>query len=228
MRKFLLIFAAVFIAGTIHAQAASEGFITEAEAKSTAQTFIEAFNEIVLGGLEEEYADIWAYEALLDWKALLEEIGEYIGIGGYDTKIDADKAVVTVEVIGARKNAVVEFVLYNSGEIPPDVTMYSKFSLDTALSESGLGATLTVINSLALIVVIIVLLKGRGPAKDKPGEPIGPAVAGTGRHEELAANQELVAVIAAAIAASEGLSSAEGLVVRSIRKHRKAGLRRLA
>jgi hypothetical protein len=229
MKKyFLAIFIVVFMATSLSARAVSVGQATEEEAISTAETLISAFDEIIATGLESQYADIWAYGALLDWKALMVETGGYKGIKSSNATVGDNQTMVTVEILGVTKNAVVEFILYNDGITPPQITMYSKFSLDTALGESGLGSMLTVFNTFMVVLLFIMLLRRKAPASEAGGKAIDHAIAGIVRHEELVGNQELAAVIAAAIAAHEGLSSADGLVVRSIRKHRKSGSRRLA
>jgi predicted ATP-dependent serine protease len=96
-------------------------FITEDEAIRTATAFIEAFDEIVGGGLEDQYANIWAYETIIAWKTLLMDIGTYNGIKSATAYVGTDEAIVIIEVFGANTNAVVETTIYNDNTISPRV-----------------------------------------------------------------------------------------------------------
>jgi hypothetical protein len=232
MKKILWLFlAAVLLTNTLPVAAAEESFVTEEYAREFADIFVQiidyaAQNDTNMSNMAQSYGS-WVYFAALEWAALLEETGKFTEVKSTELiEMSPDIVVVVAEARCTRRNAVLEFTLYPDRE--PEVTMYSKFSLTTLVAKTDLGPSLTIINSVVLLLVIFVLWRRRGPAKEEPGTAIDHAIAGIVRNEELTSDKELVAVIAAAIAASEGMASADGLVVRSIRKHRKAGLRRLA
>ena len=65
------------------------------------------------------------------------------------------------------------------------------------------------------------ILKAKEEAKDVNETAVDNTIAQIIEKEELSDDLELVAVIAAAIAASEGAASTDGFVVRSIRKVRR-------
>ena len=92
----------------------------------------------------------------------------------------------------------------------------------------GMGTVFVVLIFISLIISCFGLIskvnvkkpKKEEAAKSAPAE--APVVAQIAQKEELANDAELVAVIAAAIAAYEGSGSADGFVVRSIRKSNKS------
>jgi sodium pump decarboxylase gamma subunit len=91
----------------------------------------------------------------------------------------------------------------------------------------GMGTTFTVLILLALVIALFGKIVGgasnRTTQKKSAAAPAAaPAPAAVASvEEELADDMELVAVIAAAVAAYEGKQSTDGFVVRSIRKARR-------
>jgi len=86
----------------------------------------------------------------------------------------------------------------------------------------GMGTVFTVLILIMCVIYSFNLFNGsKKPAKaDDKKTSVDNAVAQIAANEEASDDTELVAVIAAAIAAYEGSSSTDGYVVRSIRRVR--------
>lgn len=174
--------------------------------------------------------------AIESFHSAKDSVGEYQGIGEITAEIDDDQIIVEVEVYGSEKNAVAEVILSNdrffvleSAALNPSSTMgdlMKKAAMNTLI---GMGTVFIVLILISLIIScfgIIPKLQAKAAAKKKAKKPenntgIDNAVAQIAAQEEVADETddlELVAVIAAAIAASEGAASADGFVVRSIRR----------
>lgn len=162
----------------------------------------------------------------------LEAIGSIVSIGEAEAVVDGNQIVVNVQIDGELKDAEAEVVLSNdmfftleSISLNPVSTMGElmvKAALNTLL---GMG---TVFAVLILISLVIYCFKFISIAQDKMKKPQAaeeaktPAPAPVQEAVEEVSDEtddlELVAVIAAAIAASEGAVTTDGFVVRSIRK----------
>lgn len=157
----------------------------------------------------------------------LEEMGSIGEIGQPVSTIDDDTITVMIPVTGQNANGSVELIFTNdiyvkmtSCTLNMDQTKGSlmvKAALNTVL---GMGTVFVVLIIICLIISLFSFIpkiqenfaKKKAPAKAPvAAAPVTPA------SEELADDEELVAVIAAAIAAYEG-TSADGFRVRSIRR----------
>lgn len=176
-------------------------------------------------------------QAVISFKSGLKDIGTITGTGKVDLKIDGKTIVTEVEVIGEKGNATAEVILSNdmflkleSASLNPIKSigqLMTKAGLNTLI---GMGTVFIVlilisliISCFAIIPKIQVAAQKRKEAKKNTG--IDNAVAQIQAQEENnievideTDDLELVAVIAAAIAASQGATSTDGFVVRSIRK----------
>ena len=92
----------------------------------------------------------------------------------------------------------------------------------------GMGTVFVVLILISFIISGFSLISkaqakgGKKEAKETKEVAADPVVAQIAAKEELSDDAELVAVIAAAIAAYEGAGSTDGFVVRSIRKSNKS------
>ena len=88
----------------------------------------------------------------------------------------------------------------------------------------GMGTVFAVLILISLIISCFTLISKleSKPKKEEPAPAESPVVQQIAAKEELSDDTELVAVIAAAIAAYEGAASTDGFVVRSIRKSNKS------
>lgn len=168
--------------------------------------------------------------AMIDaWQAGVEECGEFVTIGDYEMEVTNDGAVLSTDAEFADRDATLDFTFDEEMNME-NITISAKYSTGEILEKAALNTILgmgTVFVVLIFISFIISLFgfipviekkfkKGK-QAETKTEEapktvPAAPAV-------EAADDGELAAVIAAAIAASEGTST-DGFVVRSIKRRK--------
>lgn len=181
--------------------------------------------------------DGYAFVSALDsFASTYEEIGGTGTITDATATINDDQIIVNVTVEGPVQDAEAEIVFSNdffftmeSASLNTVSTMgdsMAKAGLNTLL---GMGTVFVVLILISLIIScfgFIPKVQAKLARKKESGEAahatgIDKAVARIAEQEESTDDLELVAVIAAAIAASEGAASTDGFVVRSI-KRRKA------
>lgn len=203
--------------------------LTETDAQGLGENIVETINLYVQQNAKDQISDAILLSAVEGWENAAEDMGDYIGIISTDSNITADDGVISVTVEGSLRNAVVEIVLdaregitgistnveYTFGE------NMKKAALNTLL---GMGTVFVVLILISAIISCFNLIPGiqeklsRKPKKEeaKAAAPVSAAAAEV--EEDLTDDLELVAVIAAAIAASEGAVSTDGFVVRSIKR----------
>ncbi len=184
------------------------------------------------GGNPEEAA--LTIDAMNSWIDASEEFGSFISVLSDETEvvITEDKADVKVMIQGDRiykdnkqRKAVVEVVITEKGidsiTVSPDYEMselMTKAALNTVL---GMGTVFAVLILISLLISCFNFIpkiqeKFRGKAAQLESAPAPVKAAEPAAVVEETDDTELIAVIAAAIAASEGAVSADGYVVRSI------------
>ncbi len=209
------------------AEEAQSGPISDEQALQIGTTIVDQMNTIVSQGAIEQYVDQPAlYNGFLGWKSALDDIGVYEGVSGGSVSFE------DVEVLGSSHNAAVEIVLDDALATYIGITTNVHYSTGEIMAKAGMNTVIgmgTVFVVLILISLIIscFTLVSKFEAKQKKEEPAAAAVAAPvveqiEAKEELSDDTELVAVIAAAIAAYEGAASTDGFVVRSIRKSNKS------
>lgn len=174
--------------------------------------------------------------ALDSFASAIEEIGEITEVGEATAEIDGKEIIVHVQVTGEKKNAEAEIILSNdmftvlqSAALNPVSSMgdlMGKAAMNTLLGMGTVFAVLLLIICVISLFGLIPKIQDKLAKKNKVDSTgIDNAVAQIVVQEESAVEAtddlELVAVIAAAIAASEGATSTDGFVVRSIRKINK-------
>lgn len=170
------------------------------------------------------------------WVDAGETMGTYESMGEAELTVDAEEETVTVSIpaVFEKEEGTLTFV-YNYDKdydqmLPAYLTISEKETVGGNLKGAGINTLMgvgTVFVVLLFLVFVISLFKfvGRAESESKtesPGEipaakPVRPAPAPAAKEEDLTDDLELVAVITAAIAASQN-TSADGFVVRSIRK----------
>lgn len=189
-------------------------------------------------GIEADgYAVLTAVES---FNKAMDTMGGITEIGDATARIDDKQIVVEVDVKGEKKNAKAEIIFSNdiflcleSASLNPISTvgeLMGKAALNTLI---GMGTVFVVLILISLIISLFGFIpklqaasakrreekKARKAAGENTG--IDNAVAQITAQEEVADaadDLELVAVIAAAVAAYEGAASTDGFVVRSIRR----------
>ena len=137
--------------------------------------------------------------------------------------------VVDAEVAGTKHSADMEIYLTNRGE-PTDIGVTVNKTTGEKLQNAGLntllgmGMAFTILIIISLIISLFPVFIGGGNKKKKESDKeiaqkaMDNTINQIAEQEDLSSDAELVAVIAAAIAAYEGSSSTDGFRVRSIRK----------
>lgn len=184
------------------------------------------------GGSTEDAALL--INAMDSWKSASAEFGNYVSVLRDETEvtITEDKANVKVKIQGDKvykgnkeRTATIEIVMtkkgYDSITVSPDYDMSElmmKAFLNTLL---GMGTVFAVLILISVLISSFNLIpKIQESFRKKPAQtesaPAPVQAAPVAAPEEETDDTELIAVIAAAIAASEGAVSADGYVVRSI------------
>lgn len=242
MKKLLLVLGmitcilSVSACGKTQAADSVDLGITEADALNYGEQMIQS---IAMVCADEQYSNdlatlkkdpMWG-SAITSWESAMDDMGSYVGILEKSAVIDADGVIITIKVDGESHDANVEIIL-DEELATTSITTNVIYSFGELMKRAGLNTLLgmgTVFVVLILISLIIscftVIPKIQAAFTKKAKEEEKPAavdntIAQIVEKEELSDDLELVAVIAAAIAASEGAVSTDGFVVRSIRKRR--------
>lgn len=166
--------------------------------------------------------------AITSFESSLEEVGSITEMGTPSSVVDDDTIIVTVPVTGENGNGSVELIFSN--DIYFNMSACT-FNLEESFGELMARAALNTLIGMGTVFAVLILISviiacfGFIPkiqamfAKKADKVEATPAVEAVPvvEEEELADDTELVAVIAAAIAAYEG-TSADGFRVRSIKR----------
>ncbi len=173
--------------------------------------------------------------AVESFDSALDTIGSIVSVGETEAKIDDDQIIITIKIVGELKDAEAEvifsndmFLIMESAALNPVSSMGDmmvKAALNTLIGMGTVFAVLVLICGIIYCFAFIPKIQAKFSKKEKKQEikttGVDNAVAQITSLEEtvdVSDDLELVAVIAAAIAASEGAASTDGFVVRSIRK----------
>lgn len=175
---------------------------------------------------------------ITSFNSAYDSMGEVVEIGDPTAEISGDEIIVSVPVTGSLKNATAEIILSN------DLFLTVKacaLNVETSMGQMMQRAGLNTLMGMGTVFVVLILisllisalglvpkLQAKLSKKSKKeeqqaikSEAVDNTIAQIIEKEELSDDTELVAVIAAAIAASEGQVSTDGFFVRSIRKVRR-------
>lgn len=168
------------------------------------------------------------FRTMIDaWKSGREDCGEFLEIGDFTMEVTNTGAVLTAPLKGEERDADLQFSFDENGQME-SITVNAHYSTGEILKKAGLNTILgmgTVFVVLIFISFIISLFekipaleekfrkKGTAPAAPAPAPAAEPVPAAE------ADDSELIAVIAAAIAAAEGTTT-DGFVVRSIKRRK--------
>lgn len=190
------------------------------------------YNEIEAFILDEGFAtDGYAFaNAVSNFEKGIAETGSIVSMGDPVIFPDGNEIIVDVDCVCERRSATVELIFKNdltdtvliSAAFNPDYSLGEKMSKAGLNTVIGMGTVFAMLIIIAFIIglfgVIPTLFKGN-KKKDKTEEGINKAVEQIVKNETAeSSDAELVAVIAAAVAAYEGTTDTSGFVVRSIRK----------
>ena len=242
MKKFLLllgmvtcIFGAAACGKAETEQTADTPNFNEEALIDAANQMIDGMNQVVASGMQEQYAEDAMYSAgLASWESALKELGEYKGVTGHEVTMDKDGAVIKATVSGTDHNAVVTLNVDAKGYLT-GIFADVEYSFGERMTNAALNTVMGMGTVFAVLIIMIGCIscfkfipalekkfsrkKKKAPGTENTAQP-APAVLPAGE-PALAApvqDEELAAVIAAAIAASEGCESTDGFVVRSIKR----------
>ena len=167
-------------------------------------------------------------EALTSWKNMIPDTGAFVSVESSAADRQDDEYVC--DIVAQFEERKVDCQVYfdmETGE-PTAISFAPRYTTGERMERAGLNTLIgmgTVFCVLIFISLIIYCFKfinawdaklsGKAETKEEPAAAPAPAPAPV--QENLAEDEELVAVITAAIAASTG-TPADGLVVRSIRR----------
>ena len=241
----LLVIACVFnlvaCGSSDNSTASSEVELTQEQQQQwydSASQFVLSMNDAVQTGQAEAQMDDPVYgPAFSSWENALVDIGEIQGIEGKSCSFTKKEGMVTVTVKGSKHDADVVFTMASSdqGYSVTGITTNVVYSMNEKIQQAamntllGMGTTFAVLILLALVIALFGKIVGgasnKTSTKSSAAVQAAPAPAAAApvieEAEELTDDMELVAVIAAAVAAFEGKQSTDGFVVRSIRKARR-------
>ncbi len=200
------------------------------------ETTVQQMDTIVSQGAIEQYAaDPIIYNGLLDWQSALEDIGTFEGTNGGSVEMGDEEIVISINILGSDHDAVMDIVFAADMSAYQGISTNVKYSTGENMGRAamntliGMGTVFVVLIIISLIIsafsVIPKLEAKMKKSKEQPSaQPVKAAAPAAAPvvEEELSDDTELVAVIAAAVAAYEGSGSTDGFVVRSIRKSNKS------
>lgn len=223
-------------------------YYPEADARELVDTTVMTLSQIVntqseesvIFNVEQSGGDGAMYSSAFEsWKNAVDEMGRFIEVTGItENSVEAmnmngvaypTEGVLEARLKGETHDAILQIMVEN-GTVTSISTnvIYSfgenmkKAALNTLL---GMGTVFVVLILISLIISAFGLipkiqakLRGKNKAAETKTTAMDSTIAQIIEKEELSDDLELVAVIAAAIAASEGATSTDGFVVRSIRR----------
>ena len=211
--------------------AAKDKVLTEdqvASFKSAASSMIEKIAGFSDEDIEKflDQDDDFTTAALTSWKNAKDELGAFVEVGEQTVTTDGNNVIINSDVTYENKTANVELIAntktsaYESMAFNINYTMGEKMEQAGLNTLMGLGIVFLMLIFLSFLISQFKHISNLTEKKDsKSAAPApAPAPAEEEQEEELADDGELVAVIAAAIAAYEGSTSTDVFVVRSIKR----------
>jgi len=198
-------------------------------AAQTIQTVV-GFSDEDIEQFLSQVTDAFSVSAVESWKGIKEEVGGFQEITEQAVEENGTETTIISRVVFENATANATFLLDRSSGMdqPVDLSFSVNYSLAETMEQAGLN-TLMGIGIVFLMLLFlsflisqfkhIAKLEEKFTKKEEKAAPVAsaPAPAQPEEAEELVDDGELVAVIAAAIAASENTST-DSFVVRSIKK----------
>ena len=219
----LLCMAALFLGSTAVYAAEEDSAAQETEAAVSEADYLKTYMEqFVTTVVQMDDPSVAAVEA---WKTSKEEVGAFQELGETEVKEDDDEYVVTVPASFEKNNAEFEIVVnkkdgsINSAAFNVKYTLAENMKRAALNTVMGLGTVFLVLAFLMFVISLFKYIPNGSAKKEAPAPAPAPAAVAVPVAEAAVEtdDSELIAVIAAAIAASEGTTT-DGFVVRSIRK----------
>lgn len=241
MKKITKKLLAVVLAVVCMASLAACGSSVEvASVDETTQSYMEQQMDSLLstlGGMSadelkqyEQVDDTFTVAAVTNFEGVMDELGAYKGLNSTEVEVDDKEYTVTSKAQFEQRTALVTLTLKMESQsfTPESITFEAQYSLAESLERAALN-TVMGIGIVFLILLFLTFLislfkyigKISGEDKKKEQKAQTPAVQTAAPVAEETDDLELVAAIAAAIAAAENTST-DSFVVRSIKKVNKS------
>lgn len=209
--------------------------VTEEQVIQYADTIVSTVDQIVADGATAQYAeDEVISAALASYESAQPEMGDLTDIKDHEVTMGHDGITIIVTVAGSIRDAKVE-ILMDKDLMLTSITTNVEYSFGEIMKKAGLNTLMGMGTVFAVLILIIFVISSFSyipkiqamfSKKEETAKQAAPttgpdkAIAQIIENEEENDDTELVAVIAAAIAAYEGSGSTDGYVVRSIRRRR--------
>ena len=162
------------------------------------------------------------------WDEAVEEYGYFVDFGDFEVTKSGKTLTAAQTLQMEERDVILTYVYtYYSMEVE-DITLDAVFSVGEKMSTALMNTVMGILVVFAVLIIICLLIccfnifpyleKKKAEKTAVPAKEIAPAPQAAAQEEAQQADDgELIAVIAAAIAAAEGTST-DGFVVRSIRR----------
>ena len=196
----------------------------------SASQFVLAMNDAVQNGTAEEQMDDPVYgPAFSGWENALRDIGEVQDIVGKSCSFTKKEGTVTLTVKGSRHDADVVFMMESGdqGYSLTSITTNVEYDMNEKIQQAGMNTVLGMGTTFAILILLAFVITAFGAvmssaarkaAKEAPKKAVekieAPAPEAAAPEKESTGGQtddaELIAVIAAAVAAAEGQPASDG------------------
>ena len=237
MKKWLLVLGMITCilgasaCGDEQKDASAWSEMSEEEAIYYGEGIFQSVRELCSGAYEEQKAqyakaDPVSAAAFSSWESAQADIGDYVDIVEKSAEINDDGIIVNLKVDGSSHDANIE-IIFDDEYMMTSMSTNVIYSFSELMAKAFMNTLLGMGTVFAVLILIYGLIscfnfipKLQKKFQKKPVEAeraqtaaktVQPVVV-----EAETDDTELIAVIAAAIAASEGAASADGYVVRSI------------
>lgn len=128
--------------------------IDEASLINYSDQVVNALNEIVTGGMQDQYAsDAVISAGISSWESAMSDLGAYNGVTDHKVEIGSDEAIVEASVSGADHNAVVTLIINDQGSLS-SITV----NVERSMGELMLNAALNTLMGMGTVFIILILI----------------------------------------------------------------------
>ena len=237
MKKLLLVLGMITCMATVTAcggevaEADFEPTVTEEDVQQIVESYVSSLDDIVKQNQQDYFKkDPVIAPAIESFESALKDLGELESTGKITFEEDEDGLKIHAVIQGSKRPGTFDISFddeYQLISISTNVT-YSfaenmkKAGLNTLMGMGTVFAVLILISLIISLFSLIPKIQAKFAKKEKKAEAsVTNAVSQIEKNEAAQEDDtELIAVIAAAIAASEGSASADNYVVRSLRRIR--------
>lgn len=181
----------------------------------------------------EEKKQFELMTALENWKAGKKDIGEIKAIKSDEAILNVDKEgySVSISIVGEKRSAIVRIAYDKNMQKVNSMSINVNYNLGEKLSKAGLNTLIGMATVFIILIFIIFIIDAfkyisvfEEKLAKKPGELTKEEIKlkeEVSTQENLLEDQELVAVISAAIMAYEEENNTDDLIVRSLKKSKR-------